>query len=367
MGAIELRGVAVVHDDREVLRDVDLVVPAGEVVALLGRSGTGKTTLLRAVAGLHPLATGTVLLDGRDVSHLPSRDRGLGMVAQGAPLHPTRDVEGNLRLPLDLRGDDRHEARERARGEGFRFGLRRLLRRRPDQLSTGERASVAVARSVVRGPSALLLDEPATHLDPQTRARVLQQVGIVQRTRGTTILLATNDLGVAAALAGRVAVLDRGTIGQVGTLEQLRAAPVTLDVADLVLPAPLARLTGRVVADGRGLPTRVTTAAGDVPTWDRRVRTHAGPVVVALPQHDLSLVPPGTGQLSGTVTRVATTGAHRLVTVGTAAGPVVVSVDAGRAGVDHPVAAPGDAVDMEVRRALVATLDGLVLADLSRR
>lgn len=361
MGAIELRGIAVEHGGHTVLRDVDLRVEDGEVVGLLGRSGSGKTTLLRVVGGLQPVAAGRVLLGGRDVTDVPTSDRDLGMVLQGAPLHPERDVEGNLMFPLEIRGDGREASRERAGGEALRFGLSRLLGRLPRQLSTGERAAAATARSVMRQPSALLLDEPAVHLDPQTRARVLQQVGIVQRTHGTTILLATNDLGVASALAHRIAVVDRSTVLQVAPLTDLRARPVTLAIADLVHPAPLTRLEGAVRPGDGGRPTRVVTAAGAVTTWAAPVRQHAGPALLGLDQHELDVVAPGTGDLTGRVARVATTGAERLVTVTTPAGPVVVAVD-GRG----DVPGEGDTIGLRVRRALVATSDGDVLAVVER-
>lgn len=361
MGSIQLAGVAVVRGGENVLHDVDLEVGDGEVVALLGRSGSGKTSLLRAVAGLDPVASGRVLLGGRDVTKAPTSDRDLGMVLQGAPLHPERDVEGNLMFPLEIRGDGREASRERAGGEALRFGLSRLLGRRPRQLSTGERAAAATARSVMRQPSALLLDEPATHLDPQTRARVLQQVGIVQRTHGTTILLATNDLGVASALARRVAVVADGTIAQVAPLGELRSAPVTLDVADLVHPAPLSRLPGTIVTGDRGHRTEVRSAAGTVRTWDTRVRSHVGAAVLGLSQHDLDLVTPPDGELRGTVARIATTGARRLVTLDTAAGAVVVAIDGHR-----EVPATGELVDIHVHRALVATPGGDVIAAVER-
>lgn len=347
------------HGARDVLRDVRLRVDDGEVVALLGRSGSGKSTLLRTVAGLHPVEEGEVLLDGRDVTGVPTSERDLGMVMQGAPLIEERDVEGNLMFPLEVRGDSRDASRQRAGGEALRFGLSRLLGRTPRTLSTGERAAAATARSVMRAPSALLLDEPATHLDPQTRARVLQQVGIIQRTRGTTILLATNDLGVASALAARIAVLDRGTVAQVAPLATLLADPVTLDVADLVHPAPLTRIDGELEVGTGGRPSRVRTAAGAIATWDSRVRSRGGPLVVGLSQHDLTIT--DDGELAGTVARVATTGARRLVTVDTPAGPVVVAVD-GRDAVPEA----GTRVQLRVRRALLAAPTGGVLAVVER-
>ena len=256
------------------------------------------------------------------------------MVAQGAPLHPGLDVEGNIRLPLDLRGDDREGSTERVRGEALRFNLSSLLRRLPGQLSAGEQAAAATARSVIRGPSALLLDEPAANLDTGTRATVLQQLGIAQRARGTTILISTDDITVAASLADRIAVLGGGTVAQVDTLAALRDAPVTLGVADLVAPQPLNRVDGSVVPGDSGRQTRIRTAAGDVPTWHSDVR-----------------------RFGGRVDRVTTTGARRLVTVDTAAGSVVADVDG-----SHDVPGSGDPVGLELRRALVASPAGDVVA-----
>lgn len=361
MGGIRLVGVTVVRGGQTVLEGVDLDVRDGEAVALLGQSGSGKTSLLRAVAGHDTVTAGHVFIGERDVTAAPPRDRNLGMVAQGAPLHPTRDVEGNLRLPFELRGEDREEGRNRALGEALRFGLQRLLGRRPQQLSEGQRATAAMARSVVGERAALLLDEPAAQLDHQSRAKVLQQVGIVQRTRGTTILVATNDVTVAAKLAQRVAVIDRGDVAQVGPLAELRSAPVTLDVADLVHLAPLSRLPARVVAGSTARRSLVRTGAGDVPTWDTRVRARGGPVQLAVAAHELTLVDPDAGMLSGVVARVAPTGARQLVSIDTPEGRLVADV---RTGSEIPP--PGAPVGIEVHRALVADEDGTVLAVLTR-
>jgi ABC-type sugar transport system ATPase subunit len=357
MSTIELRGVTVAHDGHTVLEHVDLRVASGEVLALVGPSGSGKTSLLRILAGFDPVAAGRVLIDGQDVTTLPPNERGLGMVAQGAPLHPGLDVEGNIRLPLDLRGDDREGSTERVRGEALRFNVSRLLQRLPGQLSAGEQAATAAARSVIRGPSALLLDEPAANLDTGTRATVLQQLGIAQRARGTTILISTNDITVAAAMADRIAVLGGGTIAQVDTLAALRQAPVTLGVADLVAPQPLNRVDGSVVPGDGGRRTRIRTAAGDVPTWHGDVRRFHGRVVVAAEPHDVLVVQPEHGDLRGRVDRVATTGARRLVTVDTPAGNVVADVDG-----SHDVPGSGTTVGLELRRALVATPAGDVVA-----
>jgi len=360
MTTVGLRGIEVVHAGRRVLRDVHLDVASGEVVALLGASGSGKTSLLRVVAGFVQPSAGRVLVGGRDVTHLPTRDRDLGMVAQGAPLQPTRDVGGNLTLPLDLLGeDDRAQRRRRAEVEARAFGLWGLLRRRPRQLSTGQRAAAATARAVVRPRSALLLDEPAVHLDPVTRAEVLAQVRTVQRGHGTTMLLATNELGVAHALADRVGVLAHGTLAAVGTLAELRAAPGSLDVADLVGGAPLARLPGRVLPGSGGGRARVRTAAGDVPTWSPALRDHRGPVLLGVGPHDVTLGDPGPDRLAGTVRHVGTTGPERVVTVATHAGPVTVNVR-------DTAPSHGEAVGLLVHHALVATDHGTVLAVVDR-
>ena len=356
MTTIELRGVDVAHGDVRVFADLDLTVPAGLVTALLGASGSGKTSLLRVVAGLAEPDAGTVVLGGVDVAGLHPRERQLGYVPQGAPLLPDRDVARNLAFPLRIRGVDRDGALDEADRHGRLFGLRRLRGRRPDQLSTGERAAAGIARGTIHPPRVLLLDEPVPHLDPRSRVAVLRSIGEYQQRHDVTMLVATNDIRVAVALADRVAVIDRHRIVVEGPLETVRRDPRTVLAADLVAPTPLTWVPGvaRPAAGGREL--RLETAAGTVRSAHPSLRDTTGPVLLGLGNLDAVLTTPGTGALGGRVARVATTGPRLLVSVETAAGTLTVDTSP-----EAWVPPEGTSVDLDVRGGLVADTDGRVL------
>lgn len=213
------------------LERADLTVRAGELVALLGPSGSGKSTLLAAVAGMLAPTAGSITLGGRDLLALPAERRGLGMVFQDYALWPHMRVEGNVRFPLARRRVPRREARERALGALRRVGLAGFERRRPSELSGGQQQRVALARAIVAEPELLLLDEPLSALDPDTRAGVRAELATLLRDLGITTVLVTHDRDDAFELADRVAVLLEGRVAQVGTPEAVFERPASLEVA----------------------------------------------------------------------------------------------------------------------------------------
>lgn len=364
MTTLTLEGITVTHGEVTVLDDVDLVVPRASVTALLGASGSGKTTTLRAVAGLVAPDAGRVLLGDADVTGMPTRDRRLSYVPQGAPLLPHRDLAENVAFPLRLHGTERVEAIDIAEQHGRAFGLRRLRGRHVKQLSSGEQAAVGIARGTVRPPRVLLLDEPVPHIDPQARAHVLARIETFQQLHSVTVLVATNDVRVAEVLADQVAVIDRARIVSRGPLQDVRDAPGTMTSADLVAPAPLRWLPAVVRSGPRDRERAIDTGGGQVVTGDPAVRGHDGRVMLGVGPRDAVLSTAGTGSLTGRVRRVATTGARRLVTVATAGGDVVVDTAEDLSWLPHD-----DRVDVDVRRALVADEHGDVIAtlDLSHR
>jgi multiple sugar transport system ATP-binding protein len=356
---IELRALDIEHEDVQVFGGLDLLVPSGEVTALLGASGSGKTSLLRVVVGLAEPSGGQVLVDGVDVRGVRTRDLDFGYVPQGAPLLPHRDVTGNLAFPLRIRGLDRDDAMAEADRHGRRFGLFPVRDKRPSELSTGEQAAAGIARGTVNPPRALLLDEPVPHLDPRRRAEVLALVSAFQRAHGVTLLVATNDVHVAEMIADRVAVIDRGRIVDAGPLADVRSSPATVLAADLVAPAPLTWLPAVIEAGAHDREVLVATGGGGVRTDHHALRRRRGPVLLGIGGRDGVLTPAGTGSLSGRVHRVATTGARRLVTVATASGNVVVDCAPTRWLPDED-----EVVDIDVRGGLVAAPDGTVIAAL---
>jgi thiamine transport system ATP-binding protein len=195
--------VSVSLGGRSVLDAVSLEVSAGEVVAVFGPSGSGKSTLLRAVAGLVEVESGRVVIDGVDVTSVPTHLRRVGMVFQDEQLFPHRDVAGNVAFGLEMAGVGRRERESRVEELLSAVGLDGFGDRDVSTLSGGEAKRVALARSLAPRPAVLLADEPLTGLDADLHDRLAVEVGAVLRESGTTTLWVTHDRAEAALVADR--------------------------------------------------------------------------------------------------------------------------------------------------------------------
>ena len=195
--------VSVSLGGRSVLDAVSLAVSAAEVVAVFGPSGSGKSTLLRAVAGLVEVESGRVVIDGVDVTGVPTHRRRVGMVFQDEQLFPHRDVAGNVAFGLEMAGVERRERESRVEELLSAVGLDGFGDRDVSTLSGGEAKRVALARSLAPKPAVLLADEPLTGLDADLHDRLTVEVGAVLRESGTTTLWVTHDRAEAALVADR--------------------------------------------------------------------------------------------------------------------------------------------------------------------
>jgi thiamine transport system ATP-binding protein len=203
MTVLAVRDVAVAFDGTAVLDDVSLAVGDGEVVALLGPSGSGKSTLLRVIAGLVDPDRGSVALDGRDVTRVPTHERGVGMVFQDEQLFPHLDVAANIGFGLRIAGVDKRLRLARVDELLDLVGLAGFGDRRIDALSGGERKRVALARSLAPSPRLILLDEPLTGLDRELHDRLAEEVrDVLVRTRSTALWV-THDATEAEMVATR--------------------------------------------------------------------------------------------------------------------------------------------------------------------
>ena len=211
---------------------VDLDVARGETVALLGASGCGKSSLLRAVAGLEDLAGGTVAWDGRDVARVPVHRRGFGLMFQDGQLFPFRDVAGNV--AYGLAGLPRRERRARVERVLDVVGLRGYGPREVTTLSGGQAQRVALARSLAPRPRLLLLDEPLSALDRALRERLAVDLRRILTDQGTTALYVTHDRDEAEEVADRVGVMEAGRLLRLDAPEALRADPGGEAVARLL-------------------------------------------------------------------------------------------------------------------------------------
>ncbi len=229
MAAVALDDATVVTGGVTALGGVDLDIADGEFVAVIGPSGSGKTSLLRAIAGLAAVQRGRVLIDGRDTTGVAPGDRDVAMVFQQSALLPRRSVRRNISFPLELRRRPAAEIRQRVDAEVRALHIEALLERDPAHLAEGEAQLVQIARSMVRVPRVLLLDEPFAHLDEHVRAAMRAEIGMLQRGYGVTTIMATNDGVDAMTLADRVVVLDRGRVIQFATPDVVRRSPASLD------------------------------------------------------------------------------------------------------------------------------------------
>ncbi|MFJ9775150.1 methionine ABC transporter ATP-binding protein [Kitasatospora sp. NPDC101157] len=210
--------------------DVSLTVPRGSVFGVIGHSGAGKSTLLRLINQLERPTSGSVLVDGQELSGLSERGlrphrRGIGMVFQQFNLFNSRTVYGNTAYPLKLAGLPRAEVRQRAE-EALRFvGLADLARRHPEQLSGGQRQRVGIARALAASPKVLLSDEATSALDPETTGEVLALLKRVNEELGITIVLITHEMDVIRRICDRVAVMDGGRVVESGEVYEVFANP----------------------------------------------------------------------------------------------------------------------------------------------
>jgi len=232
------------------LRDINLDVKPGEYFIILGPTGAGKTVLLEAIAGLHPVLEGKVWVGDSEITRLNPEKREIGIVYQDQALFPHLSVEENIAFGLEMRKCPKDEIKTKVNAMAEIVGISHLLKRSPATLSGGEKQKVALARALVTEPRVLLLDEPLSALDPETRERMQGELREVHRRVKVTIIHVTHDFEEAIALGHRVAVLNDGSIVQVGTPPEFLRQPSSEFVARFALSRNI--FSGRVVdtADG---------------------------------------------------------------------------------------------------------------------
>ncbi len=245
MGQITLSRLAKSFGPTEVIRDVSLAIADGELVVFVGPSGCGKSTLLRLISGLDRPTSGTISIDGRDVTQTGAADRGLAMVFQSYALYPHMTVRQNLAFGLENTRLPKPEITARITQAARLLEIEPLLDRRPGQLSGGQRQRTAIGRAIVRNPTAFLLDEPLSNLDAELRVSMRAELASLHARLATTMVYVTHDQTEAMTLADRIVVLREGRIEQADTPLALFNRPANRFVAGFIgapamnfLPAP---------------------------------------------------------------------------------------------------------------------------------
>ena len=233
-GSLALERISRRFGEHLAVDDISIEVPAGELLALIGASGSGKTTTLRIAAGYETPDSGRVLLDGRDITALPPQNRGFGMVFQHYALFPHMTVGENVAFGLEARGTQKKLRLERAQSALASVGLETAASRSIQSFSGGEQQRVALARALVIEPKVLLMDEPLSNLDPTLRQSTRDELRAMLHRVGVPALFVTHDQEDAFAIADRIALIRRGRLLQVGTPDDLYDRPASLQVAKFI-------------------------------------------------------------------------------------------------------------------------------------
>lgn len=239
MAEVTLRSVTKRFGSVAAVHAVDLTINDGEFFVLLGPSGCGKTTTLRMVAGLEEVSDGAITIGGRDVSHVPPKDRNLAMVFQNYALYPHMTVYENMTFGLRLRKLSKPDIDRRVTPVAEILDLNRYLRRRPKELSGGQRQRVALGRAIVRDPEVFLMDEPLSNLDAKLRTETRRQLKRLHERMDATVLYVTHDQTEAMTLGTRILVMNDGRIQQVGTPDEIYHRPANQFVATFVGTPPM--------------------------------------------------------------------------------------------------------------------------------
>ena len=234
MAFLTLNNIEKYFDAHRVIKGIDLEIKQGEFIVFVGPSGCGKSTLLRLIAGLEPVNGGSLTLDGKDITNLPSSKRDLAMVFQSYALYPHMTVYENMSFALKLAGVDKDIIRAKVNKAASILNLTEYLERTPKVLSGGQRQRVAIGRAIVRAPKVFLFDEPLSNLDAALRGQTRIEIARLHRELGATTIYVTHDQVEAMTLADRVVVLRDGNIEQVGTPLELYDRPANQFVAQFI-------------------------------------------------------------------------------------------------------------------------------------
>ncbi|WEZ82744.1 ABC transporter ATP-binding protein [Rhizobium sp. 32-5/1] len=237
----------------EILKDINLEIDEGGFLVLVGPSGCGKSTLLNTIAGLEPITSGDIAINGKSVAGLHPSKRDIAMVFQSYALYPNMTVAGNIAFGMEIRGVPKEEREKAIKQVSEMLQINHLLHRKPSQLSGGQRQRVAMGRALVRNPQVFLFDEPLSNLDAKLRVDMRTEIKRLHQRMKTTIVYVTHDQIEAMTLATKIAVLKDGVLQQFGTPAEIYNNPTNLFVADFMGSPAMNLLNATVEGGGNDL------------------------------------------------------------------------------------------------------------------
>ena len=237
----------------EILKDINIEIDKGGFLVLVGPSGCGKSTLLNTIAGLEPITSGDIAINGKSVNGLHPSKRDIAMVFQSYALYPNMTVAGNIAFGMEIRGVPKDERDKAIKQVADILQIGHLLDRKPSQLSGGQRQRVAMGRALVRNPQVFLFDEPLSNLDAKLRVDMRTEIKRLHQRMKTTIVYVTHDQIEAMTLASKIAVLKDGILQQFGTPAEIYNSPANMFVADFMGSPAMNLLSARLEGGAGGL------------------------------------------------------------------------------------------------------------------
>ncbi|MBO4505462.1 MAG: sn-glycerol-3-phosphate ABC transporter ATP-binding protein UgpC [Lachnospiraceae bacterium] len=247
MASLKLQHLEKIYDNKvQAVFDFNLDVKDGELIVLVGPSGCGKSTTLRMVAGLEDITSGRLLIDDRDITTMPPKDRDIAMVFQNYALYAHMTVYENMAFSLVLRKENKNVIHQKVLAAAEILGLTDQLNKKPAQLSGGQRQRVAMGRAIVRTPKVFLFDEPLSNLDAKLRGATRREILLLHKRLKATMLYVTHDQTEALTLADRIVCMSMGHVQQIGTPLELYDTPANLFVASFIGLPPMNFFEGRI-------------------------------------------------------------------------------------------------------------------------
>ncbi len=254
------------YENKEVIKDINLEVYEGEFLTLLGSSGCGKTTILRAISGLDSVTSGKIYINDVDVTNLDPQEREVNTIFQNYALFPLMTIEDNIGFGLKMKKVPKEEIKKAVKEMMELVHLEGYEKRFPSELSGGEQQRVSIVRGLINNPKVLLLDEPLSALDMKLRKQMQIELKQLQRKFGITFIYVTHSQDEALSMSDRIVVLNEGKIEQIGTPTQVYEKPKNLFVANFLGDSNIFK--GKVIDDGEA----ILTEEGDVFKIDKTPR-----------------------------------------------------------------------------------------------